>query len=106
MARKMMKGNRIKMEEKNNIKKEEAEELVVINHKSTYLIQMSDEDGKPLVSIGLDGRVVIHQKNCEDEAAKVFYESLQIQGMSLFEKIDELEEENAKLKKRLNSKKT
>ena len=56
-----------------------------------YLLHISG--AKPLVSIKYDGTVVIHELGAEKEAAKIFYEALQINGRSLVARIATLEAE-------------
>ena len=64
----------------------------------TYLIQISHEF-KELVRIEPDGTVIISEYGADKKAAKVFYESLQIEGKTLFQKIKDLEEQLKKCQK-------
>jgi len=58
-----------------------------------YLLRISG--AKLLVSIKYDGTVVIHELGAEKEAAKIFYEALEINGKSLVARIAALEAELA-----------
>lgn len=65
--------------------------------KEDFLIQISGND-KELIRIEQDGTVVISEYGADKKAAKSFYESLQIEGQTLFQKIKDLEEQIIKLK--------
>ena len=65
-----------------------------------YLTPQSDPDfnllsismnDRELVHIKGDGSVITLAEGCEQEAAKVFYQALQFEGMTLFERVKKLE---------------
>ena len=49
----------------------------------------------PFVTVKCDGTVVIHKEGGDKEAAKAFYDSLQIEGVTLHQKIEQLQRELA-----------
>jgi hypothetical protein len=49
------------------------------------------EDGERLVTIKLDGTVVIHHAGADLEAAKAFWNAVQVEGKTLLDRIVELE---------------
>ena len=53
--------------------------------------------GEPLVTIEADGTVFVHSEGSDKAAAKAFYDALQIEGQTLFQRIEVLEKENAAL---------
>ena len=57
-----------------------------------FLLEISNDNGS-IVTIGHDGIVTIHQDGGEKEAAKRFYESLQFEGVNLYQKIEKLEQQ-------------
>ena len=65
-----------------------------------YLLELNDA-GAPLVTIKPDGTVVVHREGADREAARVFYEALQMEGKTLHARIAELERENRELRSRL-----
>lgn len=69
-------------------------------HNPSYLLEISDGT-EPLVTIKPDGTVVIHKEGSAPQAAKLFYEALQIEGKTLFERIKELDKEVEQLKEGL-----
>ena len=54
-----------------------------------------------IVTIEADGTVVIHKEGGDKEAAKLFYEALEIEGKTLHAKIEELTKENEELKQKV-----
>jgi len=69
-------------------------------HNPSYLLEISDGT-EPLVTIKPNGTVVIHKEGSAPQAAKLFYEALQIEGKTLFGRIDELKKEVEQLKEGL-----
>ena len=57
------------------------------------LIQFDSDEGKVIATILSDGTVELKEKGADKKAAELFWNSLQIEGMSLFEKIKNLEKE-------------
>jgi len=66
-----------------------------------YLVYIASADSKPLVTIKPDGTVVIHHPGADVEAAERFYRSLEIRGTTLFQEIERLRAENARLRRAL-----
>lgn len=65
------------------------------------LLSLNDQNGKPLVTIGQDGTVTVHELGSEPKAAKIFWDSLHIHGVSLFNQITLLTEELKATRQRL-----
>ena len=83
----------------------------IIDYKSDYLLQICDvtDDNKELVTIKPDGTVIVHEYGSEPEAAKIFWDAIQLYGKTFLQQIQELEnkvseltDENARLKARLD----
>ena len=66
-------------------------------NKNSFLIQMQQEN-EPLVTIKSDATVVIHKYGNDKKAAKKFWESLQIEGKTLIQTIEDLKKEIKLLK--------
>jgi acylphosphatase len=62
---------------------------------SEFMIRIENPD--PLVTITNDGTVIIHKEGADKEAAKKFYEALQLEGKTLHEKIAEKVSEIAEM---------
>jgi len=60
--------------------------------KSNFVLQISHEN-KPCVTIKNDGVVINHYEGAENDGARAFYEQLQLEGKTLYQKIDELKKE-------------
>lgn len=58
-----------------------------------FLLRISNDTG-PIVDIRYDGTVVVYQEGAEPEAARRFYDALQIEGQS----VAELRQQAARLK--------
>ncbi len=56
-------------------------------------------NNEPILEISHDGTVTVHKYGAEKEAACLFYEFLQFEGQTLYQKIEALEEEIKILKK-------
>lgn len=67
-----------------------------------FMVQFSNSMEK-IVTIHNDGTVEIHKEGGDKEAAKVFYESLQIEGTTLHQKIDRLTAELEEAYKRIDA---
>jgi len=67
-------------------------EYCIITEDQNFLLEVSNVNEK-LVTIERDGTVIIHKEGNDKKAAKLFYESLMIEGKTLHQKIKELEEE-------------
>ena len=61
-----------------------------------YMLQISNPDR--LVTIRQDGTVEVHKEGADKEAAKLFYEALQIEGKTLHDHIAALKAENEELR--------
>ena len=72
-----------------------ANSLRVFVPEPEYTLRIGGSGGKPLVSIKPDGTVIVHEPGADREAAKAFYEALQIRGRSLVARIAQLETELA-----------
>ena len=70
------------------------EPMEIKQTEESYVVAFLGPSNKLLVSIKLDGTVVIHEAGADKEAARVFYESLQLQGQTLFQRIATLEAES------------
>lgn len=57
-----------------------------------HLIQIGRID-EPLVGINRDGTVIVYKEGADKEAAKLFYEGLQFEGVTLHKRVAELEAE-------------
>lgn len=55
------------------------------------LLRIAGEANEPLVTIGPDGTVTIHKLGSAPEAARVFWDAIHVHGVSLFNRITELE---------------
>jgi hypothetical protein len=58
-----------------------------------YTLRIFGFNSEPLITLKPDGTVVIHKEGADKEAAKVFYETLQIYGKSLHQEIERLRAE-------------
>ncbi len=68
-------------------------------------LHLQDQDNNELIlEIASDGTVTVHKEGGEPEAAKLFYEALQFEGQTLYQKIAKLEEEIKNLKEKQNDK--
>lgn len=65
-----------------------------------YMLQISNPDR--LVTIRQDGTVEVHKEGADKEAAKLFYEALQIEGKTLHDHIAALKAENETLQVRID----
>lgn len=63
-----------------------------------YILAISDMNNEKLVEIKPDGTVIVVREGADKEAARVFYESLQIQGQTLFQQLAERDQEIERLK--------
>lgn len=53
-----------------------------------YLVKIrTEKNGDPIVTIKMDGTVIIHKEGSDKEAAKIFYDSLQVEGRTLLHRI-------------------
>lgn len=66
--------------------------LTVKTPEPQFLLQIFSAE--PLVSIKPDGTVVIHQEGGDKEAAKKFYEALELEGRTLHDRIAKLEKQH------------
>jgi len=65
-----------------------------------FAIYNADID-EPLVTIEMDGTVVIHEYGAEKEAAEIFWSALHFYGKDLIQQVSDLEAENKCLKNKL-----
>jgi len=56
-------------------------------------------EGEKLIEILHDGTVKTYKEGCEQEASKIFYESLQFEGQTLYQKISSLNKKIEELEK-------
>jgi hypothetical protein len=63
--------------------------------KTEYLVRFLGDSNRPLVTVGNDGTVTIHEYGAERQAAEIFWNALQVAGMSLVARIAALEDELA-----------
>lgn len=55
-----------------------------------FALQIANLSG-PLVSVKVDGTVIVHREGADKEAAKMFYDALQFEGKTLRQRIKDLE---------------
>ncbi|MCK9324169.1 MAG: hypothetical protein M0P69_01595 [Bacteroidales bacterium] len=72
-------------------------DILAIKTDQDYLLETS-MDNEPIVTIAPDGTVTVHKEGGDKEAARAFYECLQFEGRTLFQKIKDLEDEIISLK--------
>lgn len=53
---------------------------------------------KPLITVKQDGTVVVHEYGADKEAARMFYESLHLEGTTLYQKVAEQADEIERLR--------
>ena len=58
----------------------------------SFALRLYGDGQKPLVTIAHDGTVTIHEEGAEEEAARVFYRSLEFEGKTLYKRIEKLRE--------------
>jgi len=71
--------------------------LELVGRVPEYMVSIAN-DTEDIVTIGYDGTVIIHKEGGDKEAAKKFYDCLQIEGKTLIDTIKALEEEIEPLK--------
>ena len=64
--------------------------LTPVKVETDRLLTFTNED-EVILEIMPNGSVKIFGEGCEEQAAKMFYESLQIEGMTLYARIEMLE---------------
>ena len=75
-------------------------EYLAIGKVEPSCLLMIGSDAEPIVTIASDGTVTVHKEGGDQEAARLFYESLQFEGRTLLQKIKDLEEEIISLRGR------